>query len=212
MSEEASVSWSGLTSWRAECHQRFGALHDFPVVDISKELRRLTGEASFLLDVGAGRDHPLTRQVDMTGIDYRSLDTDPDGEFDFTDVAEIPPDLRFDLAVANQVLEHVSVDHALEIVRGVARVLAPGGRFAATVPNASHPVRQWADATHVTAWGVFDFYGLFRTCGLEVELIGRYGKKRLPIHPWRRLLVKTVAREFRVDWCDSILVVSKRPL
>lgn len=210
MSNGAVVSWSDLTSWRAEAHRRFGSILDLPIVAIDRELRRILADAPRVLDVGAGSEHPLRAMIDAERTEYRSLDPGPSGEFDSRHVSEIPPDLRFEAAVANQVLEHVNVEEALEIVRGVAGVLAPGGRFVATVPNAGHPVRQWADATHVTAWGLYDFYGLFRSAGLEVDTMSRYGKRRLSFRPGRRYIVKVVAQEFRVDWCDSILVVARR--
>ena len=207
----AGLSWSEVTSWRREGYERFGSIHDLPIVRIDREFERLIDGASRLLDVGAGRDKPLRGRVDPDRTAYRSLDPDPSGTFDYANVAEIPADERFDLAVSSQVLEHVSVPEALEIVRGVAAVLTPGGRYAATVPNVSHPIRHWADATHVTAWGLWDFYGLFRTAGLEVETLARYGKQRLTWRPFRRLVAKAVAKEYRIDWCDSILLVARRP-
>jgi SAM-dependent methyltransferase len=205
-----AVSWSRLTDFRAECHARFGSILDLPIVDIASELKRLTSDARAVLDVGAGRDKPL-RALLAPDAAYRTLDPDPDGDFDYATVAGIPADARFDLAVANQVLEHMPVAEAIDLVGGVAQTLRPGGRFAATVPNPAHPVRQWGDATHVTAWPVFDFYGLFRLAGLEVESYARYGKRRLPWRPIRRMVVLAAAREFRLDWCDSLVIVARRP-
>jgi SAM-dependent methyltransferase len=209
MTEPTTISWSELERFRGEGFKRFGAIHAVPIVDLRTELRRMAGGTAKVLDVGAGAHKPLLRILDGFEVDYHSLDTDPAGDFDFHDVADIPAELRFELAVANQILEHVTPDMALEIVRGVGEVLAPGGRFAATVPNTSHPIRQW-NATHVTAWPVLDLYGLFRLAGLEVEQVARYTKRPLTRRPLRRLIVKTVAREYRVDWCDSILVVGRR--
>jgi SAM-dependent methyltransferase len=205
------VSWSDLTRWRAECHRRFGAILDLPIVDLGAELRSMAGAASSVLDVGAGKELPLKAFVDTASTAYRSLDSDPSGTFDYAHVSEIPAGERFDLAVANQLLEHLTIPEAIETVAGVGRVLAPGGRFAATVPNPSHPVRYWADATHVTPWPINDLYGLFRESGLEVERLVRYGKRRLPWRPLRRMIVKTVATELRVDWCDSLLIVGRPP-
>ena len=210
MTSGAAVSWSELTSWRTEGSGRFGGMLEIPIVRFDQELGRLLSNASRVLDVGAGRDHPLRAKL-APGTEYRSLDADPIGDFDYAGVADVPAGERFDLAVANQVLEHLSVPDAIEMARGVAEVLEPGGRFAATVPNVAHPIRYWSDATHVTAWGVWDFYGLFRLAGLEVESLVRYGKRRLTWHPLKRYIVKTVAREYRVDWCDSILLVARRP-
>ena len=210
MPEGTSVSWSQITGFRAEAFERFGSILEMPFVDVSVELGRLVEAAADILDFGAGVEQPLRSMV-KEGSRYWSLDADPHGSFDFADLSEVPDDVRFDLAVANQVLEHIPLDAAVEAVHGLAGVLKPGGALAATVPNPSHPVRHWADATHVTPWPVFDLYSVFRVAGLEVELAARYGKRRLPLRPLRRLVVRAVATEFRIDWADSLLIVGRKP-
>jgi trans-aconitate methyltransferase len=210
MQDEASVSWSTLTAWRSECYQRFGSIHDLPMVDVAGELERLVGAAHRVLDFGAGVDQPLRRMLGAA-TEYRSLDTDPAGRFDYGDVSEIPEDERFDLVVANMVLEHVPLASSPELVSSVAGVLEPGGRFAATVPNPLHPVRHWGDATHLTAWPPDDLYGLFKVGGLEVESLARYGKRRLSWWPVSRMIVRIVAAQFRIDWADSLLIVGRKP-
>lgn len=209
MAGETTVSWSELTGWRAECFARFGSVHRLPVVAIDVEIRRLLAGSSSVLDLGAGAAQPLRRML-PPGTNYFSLDTDPAGVFDYADISEIPADRRFDLVVANQVLEHIPIADSLDLVRRVREVLEPGGRFMATVPNPSHPVRHWGDATHVTHWPYDDLYGLFRVARLEVDQLARYGKRRMTRRPLRRLIVRAVAAEFRMDWCDSLLVVGRR--
>jgi trans-aconitate methyltransferase len=147
---EDTVSWSRITGWRAECFRRYGSIHQTPVVDISAELKRLVGQATSVLDFGAGVELPLRAIVDETKTRYRSLDSDPEGTFDFSDISDVPHDEHFDLVVANQVMEHIPLADDLAIVRAIADRLSPGGRLAITVPSASHPVRHWADVTHVT--------------------------------------------------------------
>src|SRR4051794_4141233 len=131
---EGTVSWSEVTRWRAECHQRFGSVHDMAIVDISRELRRLVGEATAILDFGAGADLPLKALVDESRTRYWSLDADPAGTFDFADLSQVPDGRRFDLIIANQVLEHIPLGDALDAMSAIAGLLEPGGRFAATVP------------------------------------------------------------------------------
>ena len=210
MAQAIGISWSELEQYRAASPSSARSTI-CEIVDLRTELNRLAADAQNVLDVGAGAHKPLLRILDGSDIAYHSLDTDPAGDFDFPDVSEIPADLRFELAVANQILEHVPPDDALEIVRGVAGALHPRRPLRGhRPPNTSHPVRQW-DTTHITAWPVLDLYGLFRLAGLEVEQLARYTKRPLSRRPIRRLIVKTVAREFRVDWCDSILIVGRRP-
>jgi hypothetical protein len=42
--------------------------------------------------------------------------------------------------------------------------------------------------------------------------MGRYNKHPLTTDPLKRWIVETVCQEFRIDWCDSIIIVgAKRP-
>src|SRR4051812_32680057 len=132
MSSDATVSWRQVTSWRRECYDRYGSIHDMPIVDVSRELTRLVGSARNVLDFGAGTDKPLRARI-PDGAGYWSLDPDPEGDFDFTALSDVPADQRFDLVVADQVLEHLQLADAVDVARGIAGVLEPGGRFVATV-------------------------------------------------------------------------------
>ncbi len=57
------------------------------------------------------------------------------GDIDFLQGNALELDLSesFDLIFANQILEHLV--HPVELIRGLAGMLAPGGRLAATTPN-----------------------------------------------------------------------------
>ena len=149
-------SWSQLTRWRAECYERFGSIRDLPVCVPHEEIRRLLGPDSRVLDVGAGVPESLQAIVSLPAQCYYSLDNDPAGDFDFRLMGEVPADLEFDLAVANQVIEHLNLVDSWSLISMVYRHLACGGYFLAAVPNAARPVRQWGDAAHVTAWPIGD--------------------------------------------------------
>lgn len=209
MTETASISWSRLMRWRTECWQKFGSVHDMPVISPHQALPGLLHPGSRVLDVGAGAHKPFKAAVTRVTEAYSCLDADPDGIFDFRSFDEIPRDLYFDLAIANQVLEHLHVDEAFSMVRSVYDRLVSGGTFLATVPNAAHPVRQW-DCTHVTPWPVNDLYSLLRSAGFEIVKMSRYNKTPLTRNPLAGWVVRTVCREFRVDWCDSIMAVAVR--
>ena len=113
--------------------------------------------------------------------------------------------------VANQVLEHLTVADAFAMLRAAYEHLVDGGHLLATVPNAAHPVRQW-DPTHLTAWPMNDLYSLLRNAGFQVASMARYNKYPLTRNPFKRLVVNIVCETFRVDWCDSLMIVGqKRP-
>lgn len=195
--------------WRSECHRRFGSILDLPVRSPDDVLTGLLQPGIRVLDVGAGAHKPLQAAVTRVTDAYSSMDTDPEGSFDFRSFEEIPPGVQFDLVVANQVLEHLGVEDAFGMVRSAFGCLSDQGRLLATVPNAAHPVRQ-RDCTHVTPWPANDLYSLLRSAGFEVELMARYNKFPLTSNPLKRWIVRTVCREFRVDWCDSVMALGQK--
>ena len=195
--------------WRAECFQRFGPIHAMPVRSVNDELEALLCPHSRVLDVGAGAHKPFRKFFEQTTDLYYSLDTDPAGDFDFRGFDEIPADRLFDLVLANQVLEHMTIDQACETVNAVFAHLDADGHFVATVPNAAHPVRQW-DPTHLTPWPANDLYSLLRSAGFEVVSMARFNKFPLTTNPLKRWVVETVCQEFRVDWCDSVMATGRK--
>ncbi len=205
-----NISWSELSSYRRECFERFGSIRDLRVLNNPYDLvTKLISSDTYILDVGSGVDMPLKKVIG--NCNYYSLEPDPQSNPDFRNVADIPDDLQFDVAWSNQVLEHVTIPEAIEIIRGVLNVLKPGGIYISTVPNMAHPVRYWGDSTHVTAWSIGDYYGLFRMNGYEVPNYIRYGKVGLPENPIKRFIVKAVAEAYRIDWMDSIAIVAQKP-
>lgn len=207
---DAAPPYGRLVSWRRECSQRFGGIFDLPIAASFYGEARTRYSGGPVLDVGAGLERSLRRELALREEDYACLDADPDGAFDFASPEEIPEGARFSLIAMSQVLEHVSVESAFALVAGVGARLAAGGSLLIGVPNAQHPVRQWGDATHVTSWPYEDLYGLVRESGLRVVRIARYGKAVPSRNPVTRLVVRAVARGFRMDWCDSILLVAER--
>ena len=140
---------------------------------------------------------------------YFTMDTDPSGTFDFRSFEDMLPETCFDVVIADQVLEHMPVEDAFGMVSEAFRHLSDGGSLLASVPNTAHPVRQW-DCTHVTAWAPNDLYSLLRSAGFFVKSMSRFNKYPLTTNPFKRWVVNTVCSEFRVDWCDSIMVVGQR--
>lgn len=204
-----ALSWNRLMRWRGECHQRFGSILDLPVCDVQTEIGGVLAAGLRVLDVGAGAHKLLQGKVTGAGAEYFALDTDPDGEFDFRSFEDVPSELLFDVVIANQVLEHLPAGEAFRVLESTHERLAGGGTLLATVPNAAHPVRQ-RDCTHITAWPMHDLYSLMRSAGLDVERMARYNKTRLTKNPLKRWVVMTACEAFRMDWCDSLMILARK--
>jgi SAM-dependent methyltransferase len=87
-----------------------------------------------------------------------------------------PPPGPFRGVFCSHFLEHLGAEQVRELLAGVRRVLAPGGRFVAVTPNpACYAVLSqdfWRDPTHVRFYDLPLLEFLCRQAGLEVERTG----------------------------------------
>lgn len=93
--------------------------------------------------------------------------------------ATVPPlpfeDGTFDCVISFQVIEHIVDDAAL--VREVARVLRPGGRFVLTTPNA--PMSLTRNPWHVREYRADELGDLLGAAFGSVEALGVFGNERV---------------------------------
>ena len=148
---------------RKECVQKFGSIDDLPIIKEPYETILELYSGGKVLDVGAGKEKPIQRYLNLSDNLYFSLDNDPCGRFDYNSVEEIPENELFSLIIANQFFEHISLQDSIDLICNLARHLEKNGHFISTVPNPQHPVRQRADITHVTNWDYKALYMLYRS-------------------------------------------------
>jgi hypothetical protein len=208
---DTKFEYGAYDDYLRECFEKFGGILELPIV--RSPYREIVGRyrKGNVLDLGAGKNKPLREMLNgkMKDGRYYSLDTDPKGEFDFGSPEEIPADLKFDLITANQFFEHLTVDESLELLSRVVGHLVDGGEVIATVPNIAHPNRQISNITHKTPWGHHSFFALFKMAGLKPVRIVRYSK-RFPRGIIERVLGYYMNRLYRIDYCDSILLVAEK--
>jgi SAM-dependent methyltransferase len=194
-----------------ECFQKFGPIEKLPIINNPYKKIKEIYSGGKVLDIGAGKDKSIKKCLNLRDDLYFSLDNDPCGQFDYNSVEEIPENELFSLITANQFFEHITVEDSINLVCDLARHLKDNGRFISTVPNIQHPIRQQSNITHITGWDYKALYMLYKYANLKVIEIARYSKR----HPQgiiERILAKYINRIYRIDWCDSILIVGKNSL
>lgn len=192
-----------------ECFMRFGSIKDLPI--LKRHQKRIVDlyHSGKVLDVGAGKEKPLQKSLRLKDDLYFSLDNDPCGDFTYSSAEEIPNDERFSLIVANQLFEHISLQDSIDLFCILSKHLEKNGYLISTVPNIHHPVRQRTNITHITYWEYKALYMLYKYAGLEVIEISRYSKRH-PKGIIERILARYINQIYRIDWCDSILIIGKK--
>lgn len=113
---------------------------------------------------------------------------------------EVPPlefeNNSFDCVVSFQVIEHVKDD--ISLVREVARVLRPDGRFILTTPNA--PMSLTRNPWHVREYNADELMNLLACDFSKVEAYGVVGNKK--VMEYYRKNKKSVERITRFDILD----------
>lgn len=210
MEYQNNLEYNKYFSGLKECYENFGDLLKLPILPVYETIVANYNYGN-ILDFGAGNDKLLFSFIKDKIKDgkYYSLDNDPSGSFDFSDLAQIPEGLKFDLIAANQVFEHLDVPTTVGVLSKLKNCLTNNGQLIITVPNIQHPNRQISNIFHITPWGYNSLYSVLSFCGFKVLQIGRYGK-RYPRGPIEKILARVVSRIYRMDYCDSIIVICQK--
>lgn len=76
----------------------------------------------------------------------------------------------YDFVFAIDVLEHIPVDHTIDVAQALVGTLVPGGRFFCRVPNCNTPIasrQRYNDWTHFTAFGDASLDFVLHNAGLD---------------------------------------------
>ncbi len=196
-----------------ECSIEFGSVFDLPIVANPYFELLSAYKGGDILDIGAGNDKPLYAIIKdyVKGGQYYSLDNSRSGDFDFRAIDEIPLSTTFSYVSANQVFEHLTLEESVSIAEKLEKHLVNGAKIFVSVPNIAHPNRFWTDVTHKTHWNYNNVALPFKMFNIEITKIARYSKR----HPQgliEKALAKYISRIYRMDWCDSILMIGQKNL
>lgn len=191
-------------------YKTFGKIEDLPIFkkSLPEKIKELY-KGGTILDFGSGIDKPIQKKLNLTNNDYQSLDSNPNGSFNYQSVDDITKSQKFSLIVANQVFEHIPLEESLYIFKCLVRHLSNNGYILLTTPNINHPTRQHSEITHITNWEFKSLFMLYKISNLKNIHIYRYSKR----HPQglvEKILAHYINKIYRIDWCDSILIIGQK--
>ena len=206
----AGIPWSQFAGHRAIYRRRWPTIWHLPARRSLFAMAKRRGvPAASVLDVGATHrvwENEVRRN--WPRADYRSLDLDRSNPHDYYAFEEV--DRQFDLVLCFEVLEHLEPADAVSLVQQCRDVCRPGGHLLFSVPNVLTPGVQ-LEFTHKTAFLYYDLPGLLAWSGLEIVdgcRVTLSGLRTVLLHKY---FVHALHRLLRVDYCQMISMLARRP-
>lgn len=132
----------------------------------------------------------------------------------------------FDGVIAIDVLEHLTKEEAVELLKQIHRGLNSGGKLVIRVPNADAAVGGsflWSDFTHELFLNPASARQLFQSCGFsQVDIWGSYSKARgwkrflsIPLRAIFELKIKLLHLAYGVGskgkiWTPNLIIVAEK--
>ena len=167
-----------------------------------------------LLEFGAG-EMRVERKLKVAGYagEYHTLDTSSQGEYTYGRIEEV--NRCYEAILCLDVIEHLPLNDALELINALVAKLSPGGTLAIQTPNArcvSNPMA-W-DMTHLHCYSITDLWAYLSA--LDLRVVG-YRVCMVPQRPTLsdelRHHMKRLAttRVLGCDFADNIVVIARKP-
>ena len=163
-----------------------------------------------VLDVGAGTGalrEALARHA--PGARYVGLDPDPGTPHDLRALTQVTEPV--DVAAVLEVIEHLTLDDGLALLRAVRAQLVPGGACVVSTPAIQTPGRFLRDATHQTPYAHDELAGVCTLAGFTVERLVRTWNAPALARAFRLWIAAPVHRYLGVDFAHSVCAVARRP-
>lgn len=199
-------SWSELYRLRQLVKQRYPTIWSVPLV--KKEMDRLTAlvaDGMRVLEVGAGDRRFGKRLLSLRrDLDYRSFDIDRTTKQNYYRLEDI--DGKFDCIFAFELIEHLSPEKGLALLRHLHGLLRPGGQLLLGTPNLYHPHRYWGDITHKTPYKFEELGALLMMAGFDLPRVFRLYHDAL-LRRWFRINIGVwLHRYLDIDFAGTILI------
>jgi SAM-dependent methyltransferase len=203
--------WSRLYAFRQEIRKTYPSVWDIPL--IKKELERLLPnirEGYRVLEVGAGdRRFEGKMKGRFQQVVYKSCDVDTETAQDYYAIEEIQDE--FDFIFMFELVEHLSPEEGLAMLRRLNGILRVGGVILVGTPNLYHPHRYFGDMTHKTPYKYEELGALMRLAGFEnLRAYRMYNDSFL--RRWLRIRLGVLLHRYLdVDFAPTILMEGEKP-
>ena len=204
---EISGEWSKLFAFRDRIHKRYREIWDVPLIKKrSHLLKRHIRNGMTVLDVGAGMKG-MKDEIAGLGltVTYRSMDIDRGNAHDYYDLADVKE--TFDAVIMFEVIEHVSLEEGLALLKRLNAIVKPGGLIILSTPNIFNPSRYMRDATHKTFYGYDELCGLLNLAGFGIREVTRSFNDALHRYILKVYLLGYLFRTLSIDYALSVFVV-----
>ncbi|MBC8414605.1 MAG: class I SAM-dependent methyltransferase [Nitrospira sp.] len=202
-------SWNNLFSWREKICSEYPDVFDLKIrkkiIDIIRD--ELKTE-SRILDVGANRKG-LGEELKAAApsCTYKTMDIDRSVQHDYYTLEEVEG--KFDIIILSEVIEHVSAEDGLSMLKDLAGLLTPGGKIIISTPNISHPNRFW-DLDHITPYRYDELGGILLSLGYDISGLYRIYNDQFFKRAFRMYITSHIHRYLDIDFAKSIVIVAGR--
>jgi cyclopropane fatty-acyl-phospholipid synthase-like methyltransferase len=208
--ENVHTEWSSLFSYRDKIHKRHPEVWDIPLIKKrSYLLRGILRDGMTLLDIGAGMKG-MKAEIENLGIGltYKSMDVDRSNQHDFYDVGSINE--RFDAIVMFEVIEHMSLQEGLDLMKKLYSIMNEKGIIILSTPNIFNPGRYMRDATHKTFYAYDELCGLLNITGFNIKEVYRSYNDAIHRYFFKVYMLGWLFRFLGIDYAYSIFVVGEK--
>ena len=207
----STIDWSRLYEQRRNVAKRFGTIWQVPIARRYHEVLRTLGqEFVSVLEIGAGDRRLKNKMESYWGhFKYSSCDLDPHHDHDFSDIESDTGE--FDLICAFEMIEHLELDEAQQLLCKCFDSNVKGGQIAITTPNIYYPPDFLRDATHRTPFCYDELGGLLQLCGYETTAIFRLYNDSVAKKLIKRVLMYPLFRVLGIDFAHQIMVIGRKP-
>lgn len=163
-----------------------------------------------ILDVGASTRR-LGERVNkkLSGVTYKTMDIDRAKEHDYYSLDEIKE--TFDVVVLSEVIEHISFQDGIELLKRLNGLLATGGRLVVSVPNIHHPNAYLRDSDHKTPYSYEVLGAALINAGFKVKGLYRIYNDSLPRRFFRLYVMSWLHRYLDVDFAKHVAAIAGKP-